>query len=477
MQGAKLMKMFKTLTPEECKYLRWFTQSNFFNTDPNLLRLFEALAKHHPAFNAKAMTKEGLFGKVFAGQAFSDAKWRNLTSKMTKLMEDYFVWLELEQQETARQKLLTAAYGRRNLYDLFEKSTNDLSEKLEKQSLQSADALRERVMVNLQFYHHPQTAKVDHLGRVQSAMDDLDHYYFAEKLRLACELKVFENMVKGAAPIRLKEEILGLVGQADGRQFVYLEIYARLFALLEQPPTMEGFQTASDFFSGIAGRLSEADRQFGLKSLLNFTINQANKGAGEYRSHVLKLYKLGLEQKVLMEEGKISATTFINIVSYSSALKDFAWTEEFIGIYESKLDRMVSDETKAISLGFLSFYKKDHAATIRLLHDFPFEDFNIVLMSKMLLIRCYFELFEEDVTYFNLFMSYSQALEKFIKREKLLSSTKRKWYLNFRSEISKIARLKYYHKLNRVVKIKLIAEIKGQEMMLKQWLLEKLEGM
>lgn len=477
MQGAKLIKMFKTLTPEECKYLRWFTQSNFFNTDPNLLRLFEALAKHHPAFNAKAMTKEGLFGKVFAGQAFSDAKWRNLVSKMAKVMEDYFVWLELEQQETARQKLLTAAYGRRNLYDLFEKSTDDLSEKLEKQSQQSADALRERVLVQLQYYHHPQTAKVDNLDRVQSAMDDLDHYYFAEKLRLACDLKVLENMVTGAASIRLKDEILGLVGQADGRQFVYLETYTRMFMLLEQPTTMEAFQAAFEFFSGIAGRLSAADRQFGLLHLLNYAINQANKGGAGYRSQVLKLYKLGLEQKVLVQEGKISATTFINIVSYSSALKDFAWTEEFIITYESKLDKIVSNETKTISLGFLSFYKKDHAATIRLLRDFPFEDFNIVLMAKMLLIRCCFELFEEDVTYFNLFISYSKALEKFIKREKLLPGSKKKWYLNFGSALSKLARMKYHHKLDRLAKIKVKGEIEANEMVLKQWLLEKLERM
>ncbi len=476
MEDSKLVKMFKALSPEECKYLRWFVQSNFFNTDPNLLRLYEALAKQCPAFPAKGMTKEGLFGKVFAGQDFQDGKWRNLVSKMTKVMEDYFVWLELEQQELTRQKLLTAAYGRRNLYEQFEKSTNALSEKLEKQSQQSADALRERMLLNLQFYHHPQTAKVNNLGRLQSAMDDLDYYYFAEKLRLACDLKVFENIVVGAAPIRLMDEISMEVGQDAGKRFSYLELYVRILSLHEKPVMIEAFLENFAAFTKFTRLLSSKDLQFGLIHLLNFAINQSNKGRVEFRPIVLKLYKMGLEENILAEDGKISASTFINVVSHGSALKEFAWTEGFIKTYESRLDSSVRNETKTISLGFLSFYKKDHARTIRLLHDFPFEDFNLVLMAKMLLIRSYYELFETDHTYFDLLISYSKALDKFIKREKLLPGAKKNWYLNFVVELSKIARMGYQNRLDRMTEKKLATEIESQEMVLKQWLLDKLRG-
>ncbi|MBK9016984.1 MAG: hypothetical protein IPM82_24615 [Saprospiraceae bacterium] len=209
------------------------------------------------------MNRESLYEKVFAGQAYNDAKWRNLVFKMNKLTEEYLVWLELQKAETTRQKLLTTAYGNRNLYNRFEKNATELSQKLATQSQKSADAPRERMLASLQFYHHPKL-QVDNLDKLQSAMDDLDHYHFAEKLRLACDLKVAENMVVGASPIRLINEVSGLVKQGELRTLDYLKIYVKVFDLLTQPPTMEAFQTAFVFFTDLEKGLSDADRQFGL---------------------------------------------------------------------------------------------------------------------------------------------------------------------------------------------------------------------
>lgn len=474
MQDNKLIKIFKSLNHDEFKYLRWFVQSNIFNTDTNLVALFDTLSKHFPNFQAKGMNKESLFAKVFPGQHFNDAKWRNLVSKMNKLAESYLVWLELQSSEFTQQKLLTQAYGRRNLYQLFEKNVIELSAKLENASQLSADAMLERMQVNLQFYHHPKTTKIDNFDKLELAMDDLDHYYFAEKLRLASDIKVFQNMVKDSTNIRLKSEVLQLVEEGELRELIYLKVYSRILKLLEQSPTISVFEFTLDFFIENAPMLSLNDKQFGLLHLLNVAINQANKGEVGYRPLVLKLYKTGLELGVLLTGNTISDTTFINIVSTASGLKEFEWARMFIDEYETYLAAENRQETKAFSLGYLLFFQAEYEGVIQLLTKQSFENFNRLLSSKNLLLRCYFELFLIDITYYTLFVSYAKAFDKFVKREKQLSEVRKEWYKNLISALLVLTKLRYERTWNKHTKSKLLEDVSPKPMYLKSWLLDRI---
>ncbi len=475
MEGSKILKMFKSLTTEEWKYLRWFVQSNFFNTDPNLLRLYEALAKHHPAFASKSLTKELLYAKVFGGQAYHDGKWRNLVSKMNKLLEDYLIWLELENEPITRQKLLTKAFGRRNLYEQFEKSTNELSEKLVQQGEQSAEALQERAQINLQYYHHPKSVKVSNLGRLQAVMDDLDHYYFAEKLRIASELKVFENIVTGAAAIRLKKEVQSLVGAGKLRQLPYLELYHRILEQLEQAAGLEQFQATFEFFSSIYARLSDTDRQFGLLQLLNFAINQVNSGEGAYRKLVMELYKLGLQEGVLIIDGRISENSFVNIVSTGSFQKEYGWVGQFIKNYQDCLEPSVRKDVLTLSLGLWHFHQQQYSQTIDLLTNYSFETIENNLTSKNLLFRCYFMLLQKDNSYYTLFQSYASAFGKYIAREKKLSVSRKGWHKNFVGMVVKIARLKQNGTFDSDARRKIAEEVSKKSMILKNWVIYIIE--
>ncbi len=476
MQGSKLIKMFKSLSSEELKYLRWFVQSNFFNTDSNLLKLYEALTKHHPDFSSKSLAKESLYHKVFVGQAYHDGKWRNLSSKMSKLLEDYFIWLELEHEPTARQKLLTQAFGRRNLYEQFEKSINELSDKLEEQSGHSVEALQERAQINLQYYHHPKTNRVHQLGRIQAALDDLDHYYFAEKLRLASVLKVFENMVSGANPIRLKTEVKDLVQGGTLRKLPYLELYYRLFGQLENDAGLEQFQATFDFFSGIAERLSMTDKIFGLLQLLNFAINQVNKGEGAYRKMVMDLYKLGLREGMLISDGRISENSFVNIVSTGSIQKEYKWVRQFIHDYQNCLDPSIKEEIIILSLGLWHFHQNQFIQSIDLLSNFHFQSMENILTSKTLLLRCYLLAFQQDSSYYTVFVSYANAFDKFVTREKQLSLVRKGWYKNIIHLLLKLAKLKYEGKWEANSKSKIEVQVSEKPMLLKSWVLELIKS-
>jgi hypothetical protein len=476
MKETKLVKIFKSLTTEEWKYLRWFVQSNFFNTDPNLLSLYEAFAKHHPNFSSKSLTKEYLYYKVFVGQAYHDGKWRNLASKMNKLLEDYFVWLEMEHEPNTYQMLLTNAYGRRNLFEQFEKSTNELSDKLEKQSEQSLESLRERAQINLHFYHHRHTNKAQQLGRLQAALDDLDHYYFAEKLRLASELKVFENMVTGATPIRLVMEVRNLAVGGTLRQLPYLELYERLLGQLEKEAGLEQFQTTFDFFSGIADRLSTTDKLFGLLQLLNFAINQINKGEGGYRKMVMELYKLGLQEGMVITDGRISENSFVNIVSTGSIQKEYEWVKKFIHDYQEYLEPSIKEEIITLCLGLWHFHQFQFDQAIDLLSNFHFQSMENVLTSKTLLLRCNLLAFQKDSSYYTVFISYANAFDKFVNREKQLSLVRKGWYKNLIHLLLKIAKLKNEGKWEANSWIKIEVQVSEKPMLLKSWVLELIKS-
>jgi hypothetical protein len=267
------------------------------------------------------------------------------------------------------------------------------------------------------------------------------------------------------------------VQQAQVRELDYLKIYERILDLLTQHPTMAAFEETFEFFLKMVSRLSGTDKQFGLLHLLNFAINQVNKGETGYQPLVLRLYKLGLDQGVLISEGKISDTTFSNIASTASALKEFEWTKNFILQYEKYLSPEVQEETTTLSFGYLYFHQNDYVKAVEKLQFFTSQHINKVLSSKNLLLRCYFELSLKDSSYFTVFTSFANAYDKFIKREKQLSATRKTWYKNLISTMVSLARHKNERSWNKEVKSKIAVEVTAKPMYLKAWLMERIERM
>ncbi|MGB1242987.1 MAG: hypothetical protein ACPG49_10730, partial [Chitinophagales bacterium] len=116
--------------------------------------------------------------------------------------------------------------------------------------------------------------------------------------------------------------------------------------------------------------------------------------------------------------------------------KEFAWTEEFIETYKDKLAPNFRQNAYAYNLAYLYFHQNQFDNALKLLHEVTFEDIGYSIKSRTLLLRVYYELDEIDPFY-----SLIDSFKIYLKRNKLLSESRKKIYLNFIKFIARLSRL------------------------------------
>lgn len=111
MQEIKLIILLKNLNKEEFRRLGKFLNSPFFNYAIPPIRLYEALKKFYPNFDSPKMTKEYIWKKVHSKEAFQTNKFWQLTSKLTRLVEQFLIHIELDKQPKEKTKIIDTDIG------------------------------------------------------------------------------------------------------------------------------------------------------------------------------------------------------------------------------------------------------------------------------------------------------------------------------------------------------------------------------
>lgn len=466
MKDAKLLNILKTLSKDEFKDLRRFTQSNYFNTDPNLLLLYDALAKHLHPFNAKGLAKEVLFGKVFQGQAYNDAKWRNLLSKMTKLVEDYLCWLELERDDHLRRKLLIGSYEGRNIdFDEFKRKTEQLLSEMEALPYRDESYYLMKLELERRLYYSANSQGIVMADTMRASLSDLNAFYGLAKSKLLGEL----NSLQLSWGIVEDER-----DEKAGCDNLLVQLYSSIVTLYTTEQD-EAYFSIKATLSANMHLLRPTEQKHLIKHLLDFVIRQVRVNAVKYLVEVLGIYKLAHAHDLLANNGVISNITFINIVSTAVRVGDFAWAEQFVAENIEKLE--LGSRWKVVSLGqgFLAFFRKSYHQTIDLLAELEFEDVRFRLLAKSLAVQSYFEVFLMDESYYQFLKYYLQSFEKYIHRHSEIGKSKSVGYIQFLRMVRQLAGAIHDQEFNVGFKQKLLKSLESQKLIVeREWLRDKI---
>ncbi|MCB0522471.1 MAG: hypothetical protein H6577_18200 [Lewinellaceae bacterium] len=463
MINSKLTRTLRTLDGDELKRLLQFLKSPFYNANPNITNLYLLLRNHHPAFDSAKLAKETVFKKLFPNRAYDHQKLLNLMTGFTSLVEKYLVVLQVEKEELEQQKLLVRAYAERpDCYEVFEKKVWELDKTLDAQPYRDELYFREKKDLNLLYFGHPYTDKTtDKNNTLALANEHFENYMAFAEIKLKCANNAITNTV-GRKNTR---ENMHIPSMTD---IPVLDIYRKLeqFQRSGEAGSLTGL--VGIFISNI-NLIRADDREYILKILLNYCIRQSNQGDSAFFRTVFDLYKVGLEYECLTTFGKMTEGTFQNIVSVSTLYGELDWALEFMGSYENALDVEIKEDTMAISHAQWYFAKKDFEKVIHILKH-QFHDPLIKLKSKSLLIRSWFELYMENDNYLELLMAQLETLEKYARREKSLTPGMVAGFQKYLSFLKKIVHRKWDNTLIAELELEMIQE---QNLMMKNWLLEK----
>ncbi|MCO6487663.1 MAG: hypothetical protein J5I98_04555 [Phaeodactylibacter sp.] len=480
MRESKLIVLLRSIKPEELRWLARWVCSPYYNSNEWVVALFDHLRKYAPGYDSPKITKEGVFKQVFPDKPYDSQRLRVLMFRLSALVEEFLVAQRLKQGRRLHQQLLQAELGERNQYELFLKQNQGLAEQLEQSPYRDEEYYLAQWRRQHDYFFHPQTARYGFSAdQLEAIMQHLDAFYVLSKMRYSAELRNRQNILPEAYEIALLKESIELAEQHPvfGGDKVF-QAYRDLLGLMEAPEDEAIFERLEAIAFGHLGLFRPAVQSTLIRYLINASIQLYGKGKPEYLGRQFRLYQLGLEQDLFLDEGQLSDATFLNIIVTATVLGEMDWVEGFIARYAPRLP--AERQADAVSLGTAYWYfaKGDFSASNALLRQVESTGLQYLLRVRSLSLRNTFELFLQDGSYYDLVVYESKAFGKFLRRNEKISSGRAQGYLNLASFLRKLARLKDGGQLSsgKLAKLRRKLEKEGA-VVAKPWLMEKLAGL
>lgn len=456
MHQSKLVQLFGILDPGEVKRLLPFLKSPYFNSNPHIVKFYRLLRSEYPDFTSPKLTKEKVFSKLFPKRTYDHQKMLNLMSDFSNLLKKYFQVLQLEKQEWIQQRLLLETYAEHPKFmDIFLKAYTKTQHSLEESPERDAQYYRKKFWLHQLYLDHPGIDKFQVTkSEYDATMNSLDRYFQLEKLLLSCNMKAREKPLSEQYEIWLLEEVRkGSRINEEGHP-IY-RAYTGMLDLLESNAADAYFKLKATLF-GHFDQFTRQQQQNILQSLINFTIQEGNRGQQNFLEENLELYQFGLQEKLLLEQGLLNDMVFISIVNIALRAGAHIWCLSFIQDHGGSLEPGTQKDAQSLATALYYYTTGDLDTSMSILQTVDFLNVYYQIQARVLLIKVYFEYLEIDDTYYELVYSQTKSFERYLRRDKKVSDANKTSLLNFCSTVKRLAQLRMdrttgqENKLNRL---------------------------
>lgn len=440
MRNSKLYSILEQFDKYEQNRCRKFLQSPYFNRDETIVAIFDELVEDINSEKNKCIEKEFIWKKLNLGTEYDDVRFRKYISDLTKLIEDFLCQQVYENNPLQKANHLIAAVTEKKMEKLYNSTVRFAKRVSEKYPYRSADFYYENYAIenryyNLVDYETRRDAKSNH----EEISTNLDHFYLAEKLRILCSVLSRHNVASHEYNILIKDEIVDFV-QNNLEHFERVPpviVYFQIYQALSNPADESHYFRLKDLLDkfALSFPLEEATQIYTYAQ--NYCVRKINKGNQKFIEELFELYKLLLEQKIIVVDNVLSPWYFRNITTVALRLGEYEWTEQFLNEYQQFLPEGFRQNAVSYNLAQVYFYQKKYSEVTRLLQEVDFEDYTYNLNSKAMLLAIYYETDEIEPLY-----SLFESFRTYLNRHKDLPASRRQLYSNL---------IKYTKKLTRIM--------------------------
>jgi hypothetical protein len=465
MHNSFLLNFFKYLDKKDRRELRKVVRSLFFNQKEEIIRLFDCLDKHIDK-PKEALSQAWVFEQVFPDKPFNALTLHHAASALTQLTRRYLAISEFESTPPQYQLSLTRALRQRQATKMYEHELKEAKIALEKQPLRDAKYHLQHYMLLLDEYDYKRQHQREGDLPIQELSDNLDSFYIAETLRQACSMKAHETV---AAQLTYQQPFSeAVLRHLDLDTIEHTPSIAAYFYAFK---AQNEENTGGGYFEKLKDLLLNKRHFFNndeLKNLfilaINYCIKQQNRGKIAFVQQALDLYEVGLDTKILLENGSISQYTYKNVAMLAMKIGNWEKAGQLLETYKSYLPSAERENFYKYNSAILNFRQGNTDSAMLLLQEIQLKEPLYNLEARRLLARIYFDKKE----YYTL-DSLTISSKSYLKRQHSIGYQK-ELYENFFVFLGKII------KLDRVdtVKIKALkTEILETELVAeKKWLLE-----
>lgn len=427
MKTSKLVSILSTFTTQEVRAFKLFVKSPYFNQNDRLTQLLDLLIPGEIWDQSSSLGKADLHQQLFPGQGFVDKRMRYLFTDLSRLAEQFL----LEQFYCSRgiQQQLDLAHicNERKLPKLYRQLIRKMEDHFSNQVGRDVRYFEQRLafaMVKEEQFQQQRLRKFDE--NLQWVSDDLDRYYFLQKLRQACMMMDRQAILTANYELGISAAWLQHLAAQSFFGELIVEIYHTILLSALEEEDESHFQRLKIMLTGNTAAVTNTDLADIFRFAINYCARKIRKGKTQYVEEALNLYIAGIESQLFLEDDYLSPWTFTNVIKLALRLERFAWIADFIPTYAPSLPPKFQENALHYNYAELYYYTKDLDNALLHLNQVAFEDLNYSLGARVLLAKIYYETDEESAL-----LSLLAAFSVFLKRNKHISSDIKRTYLNF----------------------------------------------
>ncbi len=445
-----------------------FLDSSYFNQREDI-KIFFMYYKSEIKKKDPKLLNDVIYKKVYNSSKTNAQELRLLYSRTFQLLKEFLFIERIKADKFEIGNSLSEEFKKLKEKELFSKTYDKTTKELEEEDWRDLDFYQKKFKLEQLYYDFISDYERTKENNLQILTDNLDVFYFIQKLNHACMIISHQSVFKKEYDVQtIKHMVLFL----DNNE-TFLEKYPALNLTYNCYKALadENHQT---HFIKLKVLLSKHKNIFRPKHIrflysiaINYCIKRINSGASDFYQELFTLYKDGIENEILLEDNRLTRFTYKNIVALAVGLKEYEWVEKFIYAYKEKLDPKYKDSYFTFNLAKLKQAQRKYEEAMSLLIHFNPEDILMTLAAKTNLLKMYFELQE-----FNSLDSLLNSMDKYLDRKKVLGYHKAH-YKNLIKFSRKLISLPPYAKEEKLLLKKQIEASKMRSE--RDWLLKQLE--
>jgi len=242
-------------------------------------------------------------------------------------------------------------------------------------------------------------------------------------------LKQKKKETRNQYDIAMMDVVLEEAAKDKYKDYPSIQIYYNgVFTLLDTKNELN--------FYALKKLLMQNTKAFSVKELQNifvlarnFCAKNFNMGKRKFVKEALDLYKIEIEEGLILEDEKMFDSSCRNIIKLALLVNDTQWAENFLKNFQTK----ISKEVFTLSLANVHFHQRKYNEVLTILTDVDFKEVLLALSAKGLILKTYFQQCRvtNDFIYEDKLEAYIDSFTAFLNRkEKVLTKYYLLLYLN-----------------------------------------------
>lgn len=390
MLNTPLFQAIRALGKRERNELCRWVASPFVNRRPEVTRLCDCLChlldQEAPV---DSFHKTALWTRVFPLRPYDDAAMRHNMSFLFRALKQWLAYHEWAQDSTAVGLQLVRGLRKKGLARVFDKEfKNWLTPALPDR--QSVDF--HLTQYQIRFEHWEADHSVGHAGTEQlnAANASFGAFVASSALRHGCA--ALDKLKAAFSPVSFDflPETLSAVEAGRYAGIPAVQVYFHCFKLM-QSGEEHYFHALKNLLGQHTGLFPPEEIRDVYLVAINFCIRRLNTGEKTFVREAFDLYRSGLEQGIILDNGLLPKATYQNIMLLALALDEWEWARRFLEDFRTAL--VVGERHNAyhFNLALWHFRKKEYAQAQDILRRVEFRDTHYNLDARRMMVRMYYD--------------------------------------------------------------------------------------